>query len=40
MILKFQQHNGWVYVSDLYKVETRQMSKKEALAELKKRGLL
>jgi hypothetical protein len=30
MIVKFQMHNGWVFVSDLYKVETKEMLKKDA----------
>ena len=30
MILKFQQHNGWVFISNLYKVETKDMLNKEA----------
>jgi len=32
MILKFQQFNGWVYISDLTKIETKQMLKEDALA--------
>lgn len=30
MILKYQTNNGWVFISDLYKVETRLMMKKDA----------
>ena len=30
MILKFQTYGGWVFISDLDKVETKEMLKKDA----------